>query len=94
MTNLLETERLIVRSWIPEFDAEQAFKIYGDPEVMRFIGNGQTEKSVDSQRENLTKAIKLYQKLNNGTGSWALVEKQSREIIVGAILLKQLPVDS
>ena len=91
MTNLLETERLIIRSWIPELDAEQGFTIYGDPEVMHFIGNGQTEKSIDSQHKNLTKATKRYQKLNNGSGFWALVEKQSREIIVGAILLKQLP---
>lgn len=90
MTNLLETERLIIRSWMPELDAEQAFAIYGDPEVTRFIG-GKTENNIDTQREKLTKVTQRYQKLNNGTGFWALVEKQSKEIIVGAILLKRLP---
>lgn len=30
MTTLLECDRLIIRSWIPESDAEQAFAIYSD----------------------------------------------------------------
>ena len=90
LSETLETERLMIRSWIAESDAEQAFAIYGDPEVTRFIG-GKTEKSIDTQREKLTGITQRYQKLNNGTGFWALVEKQSKEIIVGAILLKQPP---
>ena len=46
MTSLLETQRLIIRRWIPEIDAKQVFQIYGDAEVMRFIGTGKTEASI------------------------------------------------
>ena len=57
MDTLLETQRLIIRRWIPEIDAEQAFKIYGDAEVMRFIGTGKTEASIETQRQSLEAAI-------------------------------------
>jgi RimJ/RimL family protein N-acetyltransferase len=80
MTFLLETERLIIRSWIPECDAEQAFVIYNDPEVTHFLGSRVT--SVESQRLRLIN--------ENGNGSWAIVEKETTTI-VGTILLEQLP---
>ena len=38
MPVLFETERLILRDWEPERDLEGAFAMYGDPEVMRFLG--------------------------------------------------------
>ncbi|NEU73751.1 GNAT family N-acetyltransferase [Hassallia byssoidea VB512170] len=88
MTNLLETERLIVRNWIPEQDAEQAFEIYGDPEVTYFLGACET--SVESQRQSLTREVEQYRQLNNGTGDWAVVEKETARV-VGAIILAQLP---
>ncbi|AFY57096.1 acetyltransferase, ribosomal protein N-acetylase [Rivularia sp. PCC 7116] len=91
MTSLLETERLIIRRWIPEIDAEQAFAIYGDAQVMRFIGTGKTEASIETQRRSLEAAIERYKQSNNtATGAWAIVEKESK-IVVGTILLKQLP---
>ncbi|MGB3636489.1 MAG: GNAT family N-acetyltransferase [Rivularia sp. (in: cyanobacteria)] len=91
MTALLKTERLIIRRWIPEIDAEQAFEIYGDAEVMRFIGTGKTEASIETQRQSLEAAIERYKQSNNNTtGAWAIAEKQSA-IVVGTILLKQLP---
>ncbi|MBV6625651.1 MAG: GNAT family N-acetyltransferase [Rivularia sp. (in: Bacteria)] len=91
MTSLLETQRLIIRRWIPEIDAEQAFTIYGDAEVMRFIGTGKTQASIETQRQSLEAAIARYEQSNNTTtGAWAIVEKQSTTV-VGTILLKQLP---
>ena len=91
MITLLETERLIIRRWIPEIDAKQAFEIYGDAEVMRYIGTGKTEASIETQRQSLEAAIERYnQSDNTTTGAWAIVEKQSTTI-VGTILLKQLP---
>lgn len=91
MSILLETERLIIRRWIPEIDAEQVFEIYGDAEVMRYIGTGKTEASVETQRQSLEAAIERYnQSDNTTTGAWAIVEKQSTTV-VGTILLKQLP---
>lgn len=91
MTTLLETERLIIRRWIPEIDAEQAFEIYGNAEVMRYIGTGKTEANIQTQRQSLEAAVQHYNQSNNTTtGAWAIVEKQSTRV-VGTILLKQLP---
>jgi [ribosomal protein S5]-alanine N-acetyltransferase len=90
MTNLLETDRLIIRSWIPERDAEQAFAIYSDPKVTYFLGNGSRVTSIESQRQRLIENIERSHLRNNGTGSWAIVEKETTTI-VGTILLKQLP---
>ncbi|MBW4446956.1 MAG: GNAT family N-acetyltransferase [Spirirestis rafaelensis WJT71-NPBG6] len=85
---IFETERLIVRNWIPEQDAEQAFEIYGDPEVTYFLGARET--SIESQRQSLTREVEQYRQLNNGTGDWAVVEKETARV-VGAIILAQLP---
>lgn len=91
MNALLETERLIIRRWIPQIDAEQVFQIYGDSEVMRFIGTGKTEATIETQRQSLEAAIERYKQSNNTTtGAWAIVEKVS-STVVGTILLKQLP---
>jgi RimJ/RimL family protein N-acetyltransferase len=90
MTALFQTDRLVIRDWQPQQDALQAFEIYGDPEVTRFIGNSQTEESVEAVRDRLQKTVDYYHSLGNGTGSWAIVEKETAQI-VGAILLKQLP---
>ena len=88
MNAIFETTRLIIRNWIPETDAEPAFKIYGDPDVMRFI-NSNVEASIETQKAALERTVNKYAKLNNGTGSWAIVEKETE--LVGAILVKQLP---
>ncbi len=91
MNALLETQRLIIRRWIPEIDAEEAFAIYGDAQVMRFISTGKTQASIETQRQSLETAIERYKQSNNTTtGAWAIVEKESSTLI-GTILLKQLP---
>src|SRR5437868_15404564 len=36
----IETERLLVRSFLPEADLEPMLDVYGDPEVMRHIPGG------------------------------------------------------
>jgi [ribosomal protein S5]-alanine N-acetyltransferase len=90
MTTLFETQRTIVRNWIPEKDAVQAFEIYGDREVMRFIGDGKTAASIEEVRDRLQERIDSFQKLNNGMGFWAVVSKTDEQIL-GTILLKQLP---
>ncbi|MDF5739929.1 MULTISPECIES: GNAT family N-acetyltransferase [unclassified Nostoc] len=90
MTILLETERLIIRSWIPEGDAEQAFVIYNDPEVTNFLGKASSVTSIESQRQRLIEGIQRSHRRNNGIGTWAIVEKETMTI-VGTILLLQLP---
>lgn len=89
-TTIFETERLIIRAWIPSLDAEQAFEIYGDPEVMRFLGDGKTASSVKDVRARLEQVNERYAKLNNGTGYWAILEKATGRL-VGSVILKQLP---
>ncbi|NMG05557.1 GNAT family N-acetyltransferase [Brasilonema sp. UFV-L1] len=89
MTEIFQTQRLIIRQWKPEADVAQAFEIYNNPEVVRFIG-GKVEESEQTQRASLQRVIERYAQLNNGTGIWAIFEKQIGEI-VGTILLKQLP---
>ncbi|MHC5615143.1 MAG: GNAT family N-acetyltransferase [Nostoc sp.] len=90
MTILLETERLIIRSWIPERDAKQAFVIYSNPKVTHFLGKASRPASIESQRQRLIEGIERSHQRNNGTGSWAIVEKETTTI-VGTILLLQLP---
>ena len=86
----LETQRLILRDWIPDEEAEQALSIYGDPVVMRYIGTGATVESVEDMRSRLHKRNALNAELNNGTGFWAISDKPRGEIF-GTVILKQLP---
>ncbi|MFW6296760.1 MAG: GNAT family N-acetyltransferase, partial [Halothece sp.] len=85
---MFETERLILRPWIPEEDAIQAFAIYGNAEVMGFIRP--PEKTIEAVRLKLKEDIERSRACNNGTGTWAVIEKANHEIL-GAVLLKQLP---
>lgn len=82
------TDRLKIRNWNPEQDAIQAFEIYGDPQVMRFIRPPET--SVGAVRSRLQELLNRYRQRNNGTGFWAVLEKETARI-VGTILLSQLP---
>ncbi|MEB3282443.1 MAG: GNAT family N-acetyltransferase [Lyngbya sp.] len=88
MSILFQTERLIIRNWEPEQDAPQAFKIYGDPDVMCFISPH--FETVEAVRSRLQERVERDKIRKNGTGSWAVVEKETQEII-GAVLLIQLP---
>ncbi|MBW4505555.1 MAG: GNAT family N-acetyltransferase [Scytonematopsis contorta HA4267-MV1] len=86
---IFETERLLIRNWMPESDAVYAFAIYSDPDVTGFIGS-MIEESVESQKVRLQKIVTRFAEINNGTGFWAILQKDSGEVI-GASLLKQLP---
>lgn len=84
MTVIAETDRLIIRTWIPSEDAEQALEIYSDPEVTRFL----ITKAADIEQvvSILERWVKTANQLNNGTGLWAMVLKETGEI-VGTIVL-------
>ncbi|PSB05582.1 GNAT family N-acetyltransferase, partial [filamentous cyanobacterium CCP2] len=88
MKTIFETDRILVREWNPSADAEPAFTIYGDPEVMHFIRPA--AESVEAVRQKLEERLTVYQQLKNGTGFWPIVDKSANEI-VGAVLLRQLP---
>lgn len=85
----IETPRLILRPWTLD-DAPAAFRMYGDPEVTRYLGLGGVEESVESQRVRLETVIPYYETLApQGYGFWAAEERQTGEV-VGAGLLKPL----
>ena len=75
---MLETERLVLRAWRPE-DAAEAFRIYGDPAVMRFIGTGATTGSVEETATRLQRYIGHHEKF--GFGLWATIEKSTGRLI-------------
>ncbi|HHP7243406.1 MAG TPA: GNAT family N-acetyltransferase [Elainellaceae cyanobacterium] len=90
MTIVAESDRLILRDWNPETEAERAFEIYGDPDVMRYIGNGATQESVESMQAALRNRANQIIQLNDGSGFWAIFDKLKHDL-VGTILLKRLP---
>lgn len=78
MTKILETTRLILRTWTLS-DVEDLFEICRDDEVMKFIGTGKSYKTLQEAEKILNWAIP-YQ-AENGFCRWAIVEKSSGEII-------------
>jgi len=87
---IFSTERLWARQWRPEEDAEAAFRIYGDPEVVRYIGN-HLVADVQDQRAWLQRVLDRWYSNGSRYGSWAVFEKTSGEL-VGTALLKPLPL--
>lgn len=91
MTSVVfETELLFARLWNVDEDAEAAFAIYGDPEVVRYIGND-LMADVSKMRERLSMVVARNARWGGRFGSWALIEKSTGELVGGA-LLKPLPL--
>jgi len=78
MTIILETERLILRTWTLD-DAEAGFRIWDDADVMRYVGTGQTHQSVEETRGWLGRMIAHQEQ--HGCCYWAVVEKASNQLI-------------
>jgi len=78
MSIILETDRLILREWAPE-DAEALFAIVSDPDVMRFIENGQPWADIERVREWIGRLQVSYS--TRGYSRWAVVEKESGRAI-------------
>ena len=87
MTTILETERLTLRTWTLD-DAEDGFRIWSDPEVMRYIGKGQPNADVEETRGWLNRMIAHQQK--HGFCFWAVVDKESNQLIGSCGLAYQL----
>jgi ribosomal-protein-alanine N-acetyltransferase len=74
----METPRLSLRTWSPD-DAAEAFRIWGDPEVMRHVDDGTPQASVEATRASLGRAIRAYEQ--HGVCLWPVIEKHSGALI-------------
>jgi RimJ/RimL family protein N-acetyltransferase len=80
-----ETERLILRRFTPE-DAADNYRIYTDPDNMRFMGR--QPDSVEFERYHLGKHIANYYDVH-GFGMWAAVLKENGRLIGRCGLIHQ-----
>lgn len=78
MTKILETERLILRTWTLD-DAPKLFEICADAEVMKYLGTGKPYETI-KQANDFLRWAEDYQR-ENGFCRWAVLLKENREII-------------
>ena len=71
---VVENDELLLRVWSLE-DSAEAFKFYGDPEVSKFIGNGQPARDILQVERNLQLFID-HQK-EHGFSPWAILDKKN-----------------
>jgi RimJ/RimL family protein N-acetyltransferase len=76
----IETERLRIRPFEPEGDAEPLHELWGDPEAMQFIPGG-AKASVEETRQRLQA---LLTRGGDGWGFWALEELGGDRAVGGA----------
>jgi [ribosomal protein S5]-alanine N-acetyltransferase len=75
----LETERLVIRPFEPERDAEPLHELWGDAAGMQFVPSG-PRASVDQTRELLES---LSGCVPEGLGFWALEERGGGRLVGG-----------
>src|SRR5512147_651824 len=73
----LETERLILREITPD-DAEDMFRIFADPDVMRY-GSSAPMRSIDQARRKIQDVIDAF-RTQEGI-RWAITRKGSSRLI-------------
>lgn len=78
MIKILETERLILRTWTLD-DAPKLFEICSNAEVMKYLGTGKPYETIEQAKDFLRWA-EDYQK-ENGFCRWAVLLKENQEII-------------
>ena len=74
----IETERLLLRRFDPERDAESMLAVYGDPEVMRFIPDA-AYGSLEAVRSRLDRYAREHD--TKGFSFWAVVERGSGDVV-------------
>lgn len=90
MTPVFETERLFaLRRWLPEH-APAALTLYGDPEVVRYIG-GLLVPDLEAMRARIQVLADKYARYGDLlVGGFPVAEKATGDL-VGTALLKFLP---
>ena len=79
----IETERLILRTWMPG-DAPALAAIYGDPETMKFILSG--TKTLEQTRAAIVQMAEASER--EGCSMWPVVLKENSELIGSCGLMK------
>lgn len=74
----IETERLLVRTVLPDIDTEAMVAVYCDPEVMRYVAGGPLADASDVR--TLLDGYVAAQEAR-GFSSWALVERASGDVV-------------
>ena len=87
-----QTERLSLLPLASHY-GPQLFTIYSDPEVSRFLGDGQPVPSLEEQEARLARTLEAMQKYPRGLGIWAINDRDSEDTL-GVLLLKPLPQDT
>ena len=90
-TPIFATDRLIVRPWTLA-DEDAAWAIYGDPEVMRYVGNGTPHADREQTRAWLRRREEVAA-IGGPLGGWAVVERETGAIIGTALLIPFLETD-
>ncbi len=75
---IAQSQRIILRTWQPR-DRTEAYKFYADPEVSKFIGDGQPLQSLE-RIEVLLNRFNLHQD-QFGFSPWAVVDASSDQVI-------------
>jgi ribosomal-protein-alanine N-acetyltransferase len=86
---IFETARLVVRPWTVG-EAEQAFAIYSDPDVTRYLGSGRPHPDVAASRAWIERMAARNASFPPGLGLWTAYLKGFGPPI-GSVLL--LPLD-
>jgi ribosomal-protein-alanine N-acetyltransferase len=90
MSIAFETERLVAyRGWAREH-AEALFALYGDPEVVRYIGN-RLLPDLDAMRANIDEVTAKYARYGKLFVGPFTLAKKSTGAVIGTGLLKYLP---
>ena len=77
MNTIIETERLILRELLPS-DAKSMFLLDSNPNVHKHLGNNPV-KSIEECRNYIENIRNQY--IQNGTGRFAVVLKETNEVI-------------
>ena len=73
--NITESERLILRTWAPD-DLDAGVRIWGDAEVMEFVGGPLTRDQVAAA----IRAGTAHQE-KHGCQHWAVVDRETGDVI-------------
>ena len=76
----VESERLRIRPFDPNADAEAMYELWGDPEAMQFVRPDRAQLGLEDVRERLEETVARNR---DGWGFWALEERAGGAVVGG-----------